>query len=726
MGGGGVDGGVAHHNHHCTHLPNSTNNNNNNSSNNNQSNSNNSNKPPQTTQPRVHVVVDAGDAADAVTADSLPSPAVPSLRQWLQGKSSPPPDTPLPQRLAHSLRHGNWFPTLSRHSRKVALNGLKIKRRRGVKHLKHSHLFRLGAKQQPPINNPLFPLFDQQVQDYVKNGVLVPDTSHSLKLNPTFPVPKKNGKVRVVTDFRAANELLEVPPSFHLTHPPNLPHLIPQHLRWACTIDLSDAFNHVPVHKSLQNLFGIRHNHTNYRWDGMGFGLSWTPHTFVRLLRETLKPLRANLPGCVLVDYIDDILILAETEEKAKQAAQLAVDYLSVTGWTVNRDKSQLTPTQQPQFLGFQWNLKDRVVHLLEDKRKHMLETVSTLLRRTQVVARDIAKLLGTCNSMTISLKGAWFQTWEMQIFLRDKRMTTKSPLTRSLHESLQWWKHTLKTPIHAPMVGHAPPPALHIRTDASDTGYGAHNLTHNQTLQGYFRGRNGNLRIEVKEMQAACLALLHWTPNLHNSRVWLEVDNSITQSYLNLIKGGRKRHINQLMQQVWRRITNHHLLLTVTWIPTENNIVADRLSRKRYDHNDYQLNPKLFKALCRKWKFQPTIDLFATRENRLVKRFVSRFGSPLATYTDTLSLSPQQMKGERAWANPPWALIPRVISWLKETQTSALLLVPFWTNSVWWNSLLKSAKHVQLLRAQEGMFVNCLGQAMKKPRWDLAIAQFA
>jgi hypothetical protein len=343
-------------------------------------------------------------------------------------------------------------------------------------------------------------------------------------------------------------------------------------------------------------------------------------------------------------------------------------------------------------------------------------------------MVRDLAVILGFLQSMSLVLPYDRFQTREIQIAMKGKTMNTMITPTQELRTSLTWWKQQFdqEHSLQAPFPDRTTPIQLTISTDASDEGYGALNHNTGETLQGHWRGNELNTRIEVKEMRAAALATMEWTAHLKDTRVKLLVDNSITVSYMNKAKGGRKNRLNSLMAQVWKRCRMNRIILDVEWISTHDNVIPDRLSRVHRSRNDYKLHPRIFKQACKRFKIKPTVDLFATRENKQkTAKFCSRFGSPGAWKTNTLTLTQQDMKGQTGWANPPWPIISSTISWIVDAKIPCLLLVPYWRSSPWWTSLKQHANRVVKLETAPGIFVNSSGQNMPKPRWNLALALF-
>jgi hypothetical protein len=58
------------------------------------------------------------------------------------------------------------------------------------------------------------------------------------------------------------------------------------------TFDLKDAYNHIPVHKSLQPLLGIGWKGKCNCFLGMPFGLSDAPRVFSLIMRKVERQIR--------------------------------------------------------------------------------------------------------------------------------------------------------------------------------------------------------------------------------------------------------------------------------------------------------------------------------------------------------------------------------------------------------------------------------------------------
>ena len=82
-----------------------------------------------------------------------------------------------------------------------------------------------------------------------------------------------------------------------------------------------------------------------------------------------------------------------------------------------------------------------------------------------------------------------------------------------------------------------------------------------------------------------------------------------------------------------------------------------------------------------------PTIDLFATFENKKAVVFCSWIQHPQALTVDTLAINWDNML---AYAYPPLTLIQKVLQHMQKFQCEIILIAPFWPKQHWYPQLLQ------------------------------------
>ena len=157
---------------------------------------------------------------------------------------------------------------------------------------------------------------------------------------------------------------------------------------------------------------------------------------------------------------------------------------------------------------------------------------------------------------------------------------------------------------------------------------------------------------------------------------------------------GGRKELLHQITQDIWDWAIQKKMIIIPSFIPGVENSTADQLSRKNTDRNDWMLNPKIFWKIDFIWG-PHHIDLFATRLNKQVTRFYSWKPEPGSLGVDSFK---QSWKGIRGWANPPFNLIGKVLTKVRQSRAEISLIAPIWVTAPWFPVILVMCKSWPIL----------------------------
>jgi hypothetical protein len=168
--------------------------------------------------------------------------------------------------------------------------------------------------------------------------------------NPSFLVPK-GIDWRMVLDCQILNMLLRII-HFKMEGPENLIQLA-QENDFATSLDIKSAFNHIPVHPSFQPFLCFSFQNNAYAYRAMPFGVKDAPRLFTKALSYPIAFIRLNWSVRILA-YMDDIIIPHQDPQYLAVATPQIAIYLQSLGWTINVKKSELTPSQEIDFLG--WN----------------------------------------------------------------------------------------------------------------------------------------------------------------------------------------------------------------------------------------------------------------------------------------------------------------------------------------------------------------------------------
>ena len=123
-----------------------------------------------------------------------------------------------------------------------------------------------------------------------------------------------------------------------------------QHSDYAFSIDLQDAYLHIPIVKHHHHFLQFVWYIMPYQWKVLPFGLATAPRLFTALTKPILF-LCHHTVFCI-VTYLDDILVLVHSKQAGKRAHSFLCSLLVCLGLHI---KSDLCLTQTFCFLGLYW-----------------------------------------------------------------------------------------------------------------------------------------------------------------------------------------------------------------------------------------------------------------------------------------------------------------------------------------------------------------------------------
>ena len=127
---------------------------------------------------------------------------------------------------------------------------------------------------------------------------------------------------------------------------------IPERAKYFSVIDSKDAFYSVPLAQESQFLFVFEdptQPASQLTWTVLPQGFRDSPHLFGQSLSRDLQ--NFNSSEAVVLQYVDDILLCAETEEACSRASEDFLNFLAGCGYKASREKAQLCQ-QSVRYLG--------------------------------------------------------------------------------------------------------------------------------------------------------------------------------------------------------------------------------------------------------------------------------------------------------------------------------------------------------------------------------------
>ena len=209
-------------------------------------------------------------------------------------------------------------------------------------------------------NRPQYPLKKEAIEgitpvfnDLLKAGVIVPCENPPVR-TPIFPVKKMRDKGqpdewRFVQDLQAVNDAVQ-------QRAPNVPNpytilsQAPANSQWFSVVNLANAFFSVPIDPDSQYWFTFSFNGKNYTFTRLCQGYCETPMIYNDALRESLLTLTLT-PGSALLQYVDDLMICAPTQEQCETDTVALLKHLAMKGHKASLSKLQFVQ-QRVNFLG--------------------------------------------------------------------------------------------------------------------------------------------------------------------------------------------------------------------------------------------------------------------------------------------------------------------------------------------------------------------------------------
>lgn len=501
-----------------------------------------------------------------------------------------------------------------------------------------------------------------------------------------FLTPKKPDTWRPIINLKPLNKAYIRPTRFRME---TLASVIPSLVQgsWATSIDLKDAYLHIPIHPSHHRFLAFRYKEVDYCFRALPFGLSTAPRVFTRVTRAVLAFLRRR--GIMVFAYLDDWLLVGRSAQESHRITTFTVTLLQNLGWIVNLQKSSLTPSQIVTYLGAVLDFTTGIATPSAQRVQTLVDMSTEMLTLQSAPARQWLRLLGLMASMVDVIPFCRLYMRPIQIHLLNHFTPSKSPLSKrvpvvpSVREHLTWW--TLQHNVASGRSFKDDRASTIITTDASLTGWGA--VWETETLSGFWNQEESSQHINLLELSAVHRAISSWGHRLAHLQVTILCDNSTTVSYINR-QGGTKSI--SLCLKTWDLLHLCQQLdihIRATHLAGVHNVMADALSRGKLLQSEWSLSQVWANHIFDLYD-KPMIDLFATPVNHKLPLYCTRFFHRQAWATDALALSWNNLY---LYAFPPWCLILRVLLKLRQSSNVMLLLVaPFWPNQPWFPLLLE------------------------------------
>ena len=502
-----------------------------------------------------------------------------------------------------------------------------------------------------------------------------------------FTRPKKDGKHRMILNLSKLNEFVEYHHFKMDTLESGIKLITPN--CYMASIDLSDAYYSVHIHESDQKYLKFSWQGQLYQFMALPNGLSSGPREFTKLLKPPLSHIRAK--NHTIIAYIDDTFIIGQNKGKCTEAVKCTQQLFEELGFVINAQKSVIEPSQEIIFLGFVINSCYMTIRPTPEKCENIVKLCTMLIQKQSLKIEETASVLGKIVSLFPGAQYGPLHYRELETSKNSALAKSKGNyhgkmiLSEGAKIELQWW---IQNAASVSRKIHKGPFALTLTSDASGLGWG---ITDGNTEGGgrwnaeeaEHAKRN---EINYLELLAAFMGLRTYCSAKSNLHVKMLLDNTTAIAYINNMGGTKSYNCNKLAKEIWGWCIAKGIWISAFHLAGSLNVIADRKSRDFSDESEWKLDPAAFNGLCLHFG-KPDIDLFASRLNAQIHRFVSWKPDPDAEAIDAFSLDWSQFY---FYAFPPFCLISRCLQQILFDGAEGLIVVPNWPTQPWYARLME------------------------------------
>ena len=159
-----------------------------------------------------------------------------------------------------------------------------------------------------------------------------------------------------------------------------------------------DAFFHISIVERHRRLLRFSLQGVSYEFCVLPLGLSGT---FAVCVNAILAPVRAMARRLV---YLDDALIVAESNDMVSAHAELVGNHLQALGFLFNWKKSTLVPQQSTAFLGLELDSLPMRARLSETRLENPLKAVEPRRQSRTISLHQCSVILGLMTAAMVAV----------------------------------------------------------------------------------------------------------------------------------------------------------------------------------------------------------------------------------------------------------------------------------------------------------------------------------
>ena len=398
--------------------------------------------------------------------------------------------------------------------------------------------------------------------------------------------------------------------------------VVPSKGEWVTLLDFSDASFHIPIAQRSRNFLRFHLNKVSYQFTSLPFGLATAPLEFTKVVKEV--KLMAQARGIRIHQYLNDWLLRAPSHETCLRHTRILLALCQELGWVVNMQKLELLPQQVFNFFGYRFDLlTGRVLHT-QDRWSTLRQKVLFIKnqdRETSLVRSPSHEAHSMAPEMPLACPGSpgegnscsCVSPSSLRLVAERKQGASGSTFTSSSARSASLYRCFKRRLGRSLRRLHCKRRLLRNRKKTPHKFFGAQSsIPGPQKLQASLqrpdcpdshRQHNGGVLHQHGGRYEIRLSLC---PPMETSILVPSQGNSPES----------KAHCGSLERDSGQAFERHNQVIQTEW----------------------SLDQQVFSLLCSNWGL-PQVDLFATRFNHKLPKFVSPVLDQEAWAVDTLSV---------------------------------------------------------------------------------------
>lgn len=348
-------------------------------------------------------------------------------------------------------------------------------------------------------------------------------------------------------------------------------------------VDLRAAYRSVSIHPDDYCTTGVKwqfqgEDSPRYLFDTrLPFGSRLGPCIFTKIT-QAVKRIMHGKGFRHLVVYLDDFLILCETQEECARAQNALISVLTELGFIVSWEKV-VSPTRKIVFLGVTIDTMAGTLSLDEAKLNKVKAKLQEFRVKKRATKRQLQSVAGLLNWACQAVKGGrFFLRRIIDAVNKLKGSRHKIQLTMEFKLDIQWWLDYLE---EFNGVVYIQSPTSHVvLTDASTDGAGMFYAGDWQYIRWEEKDDiHSDSHINNKEIMSVVYAAHRWAEFWSDSTVLVCTDNVVTKAVIN--KGTCKNSsVMQGLRGLFWLSVKFNFKLRAIHIPGVFNSLADAISR--------------------------------------------------------------------------------------------------------------------------------------------------